>query len=191
MGLQRRLHRDVVLRRDLGYADERVGKSGARALKLSPQRERMIDQLEIGRGAILIQDLTLERACEDRLEAAGDVSGTQADSARRGDCNEMAVAYALGGDAGPNVGGQRRDEWPLEMLIPVKGRKRSLLACQFYRCPVGGVADGFHQLRGLVARGRAAIVQTEHDQGIAEPGNAKPDPSCTAGSILLLRQRKA
>ena len=105
--------------------------------------------------------------------------------------DHVAVSYAVLGDPHTDIRGQRRYEWALQMAVPVESREYAFFTRQRHGRSVGGVADDLHQAGGELPCRVAAVMQPEHDQRIAEPRDAKPDPARGAGGLPLLRQGKA
>ncbi len=127
---------------------------------------------------------------EHRLDTAGHIVGQQADRAGRGNGRQVAVAQTAAAYALLNVLRQRLDERLLQQGIALEERKAALLLCQRHRCTIGGVAHGAHDRRGKLPCRIAAVVQTEHDERIRQPGDAETDAAAATGLLLLRRQRK-
>ena len=127
---------------------------------------------------------------KDRLDPAGDISRQQADRAGRGNGKQMTVADAVPSDAVADIRWQCSNEWRLKVPLAIEVRKAALLLGSGDRLPIGGVADRAHRLAGEGERGVIAVAQTQHDQRIRQPGDAKTDPPRLADRNPLLRQRE-
>jgi hypothetical protein len=71
----------------------------------------------------------------------------------------------------------------------VEERERAALARELDRCEVGPIAHRLRDPRRHRARFRGVVPQAQHDQRVAEPGVAEPDPALRHRLGVLLRQR--
>ncbi len=103
---------------------------------------------------------------------------------------EVAVAHAVRGDFFHEFRRQtRRKPRRGEKLLRVEQRKRAFFPRDRIGCRVRFVA---HELRNRgthAARFVGIVLEPEHDQRVAEPGETEPDAALGARFRVLLRQR--
>ncbi len=126
-----------------------------------------------------------------RLDAVARVVGKgQADRAGRRDRQQVRVADAVRADALLQRRRQARREAPARQVqVGVEQRECAALGGQVGRGRVRRIAQDLGDAPRLRARRLAVIAQAEHDQRVAQPGEAQPDAALGLRLGLLLRQR--
>ena len=124
------------------------------------------------------------------LDAVRGVVGEgEADRPGRRDRQQVAVAQPVLADLGAQVVGQPPGVAGGEIGLGVEEGKRSLLAGEADAGAVGGVAHRPGQLARERPRRVAVVAQPQHDQRVAEAGEAEPDPPLRLRLARLLGQR--
>ena len=83
----------------------------------------------------------------------------------------------------------RGEAWRGQVQLFVEQRERGFLGSQLSRCGVGLVAHDLCDLRAHRARCLGVIAQAEHNQRIAEAGEAQTNAALVHRFDVLLRQR--
>ena len=106
------------------------------------------------------------------------------------DRQQVAVAQAVRLDIFHQRGRQaRRELRRRQVAARVEQRKRAFLFRESDRCGVRFVAHVFRDLSAHAARLVGVVLETEHYQGVAKPGEPQPDPPLGVRLGLLRRQR--
>ena len=188
--LRRRLHGDVVQRRQRLGVHEPVGE-GRLAHAVAPQPGGVIDDLLLGAGAVLLQDLAGVAVGEDRLDPRTDVARVKADRAGRGHACQQGVADAVGADGLAHVLVHLQHEAGRQVGLGVEQREGALFAGEAHAGQIGRPRDAVHPLaRRLGGLGRA-IAQADHHQRVGKPRHAEPDAALGLRLGRLLGQGKA
>ena len=114
---------------------------------------------------------------EGRLDAVRGVVGErQADGPCRGDGQQVRVAQAVLLDELLDRRRQARGEARArEIEVGVEERERAALARELDGTAIGGVAHGLGNRGGHAARFVAVVAQPQHDERVAQAGEAKTD----------------
>ncbi len=102
----------------------------------------------------------------------------------------MAVAQAVTADLRLQLLRQTRSETRFsQILLGIEQRERTLLLCDFGGGGIGFVAHVLGDLRRHLARGLRVVAQAQHDQRVAQAGEAESDTPLVACFLGLLGKR--
>ena len=190
MGLDRRLHVQMLGRREVGGGHESFGQGGIGSVEPAVEADGVVLDRFLAVAAVGLQHLAPVGEREDRLDAARHVAGEQRDGAGRGNRGEERVADARSGDAVANLCGQVADVAGREIGVAVEQREGTLGFRQLDRRQIGGGLDGRHPFPGPGGGGLGTVAQAAHDEGIGEPGHAEADAPLVPRFLALLLEGK-
>jgi hypothetical protein len=182
-----------ALRRDGERRDEVVGQALRVAAEMPVEAPRVVLDGVFLPGAVGHALAARVRPGERRFDAVRRVVGErEADGAGRRDRQQVRVAQAVRADLLLHLGRQaRREVAARQVEIGIEQREGAAFLREFDAREIGAVA---HEL-GDACRHRArldrVVAQLQHDQRVAEAGEAESDAALRGGFGLLLGQRPA
>ena len=184
-------HLFVRLGGDFQRGDEVLGQLGNVAALVLVQAPGVVLDRVFLEGAVGHALLARVGPGEGRFDAVRGVVGeSQADGAGGRDRQEVRIAQAVLADAVLDLLRQARGEVAAgEVHVGVEQREGAALFRQFDRIQVGAVAHVLGDLGRHGARGIGVVAQLEHDQGVAEAGEAQADAALVLRFLELLLER--
>ena len=128
---------------------------------------------------------------EGRFDAVGGVVGEgQADGAGGGDGQQVRVADAVLADLVLDLGRQTRGKVAARQVeVGVEEREGAAFTRQLGRGEIGAVAHVLGDLAAFFACFRRVVTLAQHDERVAQPGEAQAHATLGVGLVLLLLER--
>ena len=158
---------------------------------VAPHLHRVIHHLFLGARAVLLQHLAGVGIGKHRLDPRTDIPGIKRNRPRRRNRGQQRVADAMFGNFGAHIRIHRLHGARGQVALGVEQRKRALFARQLHGPQVRGAGDGVQPAFGLTRRFVGTIAQTDHQQRIGQPGDAKADAALGRRLAGLRLKRKA